>query len=135
MCTFPMEENKRLSTRSGYCQRCACVVCMTSAISWPNCVLRVARISTSFPPIQHRGRTHQFEPAGSTQEERVLLLGGVIFLLEAGFLQTVEDDDGLREVVAGFHPSLLVKKRVAELMKVIHNTSKENLTNRRGKTR
>ena len=39
-----MEENKRLSTRSGYCQRCACVVCMTSAISWPNCVFAVARI-------------------------------------------------------------------------------------------
>ena len=31
-----MEENKRYSTRSGYCQRCACVVCMTSAIYWPN---------------------------------------------------------------------------------------------------
>ena len=29
---------------SGYCQRCACVVCMTSASSWPNCVSRVARI-------------------------------------------------------------------------------------------
>ena len=39
-----MEENKRLSTRSGYYQRCACVVCMTSAISWPNCIFAVARI-------------------------------------------------------------------------------------------
>ena len=29
---------------SGYCQHCACVVCMTSASSWPNCVSRVARI-------------------------------------------------------------------------------------------
>ena len=29
---------------SGYCQRCACMVCMTSASSWPNCVSRVARI-------------------------------------------------------------------------------------------
>ena len=28
----------------GYCQRCACVVCMTSASCWPNCVSRVARI-------------------------------------------------------------------------------------------
>ena len=44
LCTFSMEENKRLLTRSGYCQRCACVVCMTSAISWPNCVFAVARI-------------------------------------------------------------------------------------------
>ena len=31
----------------GYCQRCACVVCMTSASSWPNCVSRVARIGGS----------------------------------------------------------------------------------------
>ena len=30
---------------SGYCQCCACVVCMTSASSWPNCVSRVARIT------------------------------------------------------------------------------------------
>ena len=29
---------------AGYCQRCACVVCMTSASSWPNCISRVARI-------------------------------------------------------------------------------------------
>ena len=36
--TFSMEENKHLSKLSGYCQGCACVVCMTSAISWPNCV-------------------------------------------------------------------------------------------------
>ena len=49
--TFSMEENKHLLTQSGYCQRClkACVVCMTSAISWPNCVrLRVARIDIPF---------------------------------------------------------------------------------------
>ena len=44
MCTFSMEENKRLSKWSGYCQRCACMVCMTSAISWPNCVFSVVRI-------------------------------------------------------------------------------------------
>ena len=31
---------------SGYCQRCACVVCMTSTSSWPNCVSRVARIGS-----------------------------------------------------------------------------------------
>ena len=42
LCTFWVEENKRLSTRSGYCQRCTCVVCMTSAISWPNRVFVVA---------------------------------------------------------------------------------------------
>ena len=48
LCTFSMEENKRLSTRSGYCQRCACMVCMTSTISWPNCVLAIARIVYSF---------------------------------------------------------------------------------------
>ena len=47
LCTHSMEENKRLSTRSGYWQCCACVVCMTSAISWPNCVFAVARISGS----------------------------------------------------------------------------------------
>ena len=33
-----------LDDTSGYCQRCACVVCMTSASCWPNCVSRVARI-------------------------------------------------------------------------------------------
>ena len=33
LCTFWMEEKKRLSTRSGYCQHCVCVVCMTSASS------------------------------------------------------------------------------------------------------
>ena len=40
-----MEENKRLSTRSGYCQGCACVICMTSPISWPNCVFAVGSIN------------------------------------------------------------------------------------------
>ena len=40
-----MEENKRLSTQSEYCPRCACVGCMTSAISWPNGVITVARIA------------------------------------------------------------------------------------------
>ena len=43
---FQWKKTKRLSTRSGYCQRCACAVCMTSAISWPNCVFAVARIET-----------------------------------------------------------------------------------------
>ena len=42
-CTFSMEENKCLSTRSGYCQCCACVVCMTNAIFWPNCIFAIAR--------------------------------------------------------------------------------------------
>ena len=40
-----MEENKRLSKRSGYCQGCACVDCMTSAISLPNCVFAVGSIA------------------------------------------------------------------------------------------
>ena len=46
-----MEENKRLSTRSGYCQLCTCVVSMTSAISWPNCVFAVARINFAWYAI------------------------------------------------------------------------------------
>ena len=52
-----MEENKRLSTRSGYCQGCACVVCMTSAISWPNCVFAVGSIMhTHFPSVDYNVR-------------------------------------------------------------------------------
>ena len=47
------------STRSGYCQRCACVVCMTNAISWPNCVFAVAKIQNEVHCLKKDNHFHE----------------------------------------------------------------------------
>ena len=70
--------NGRIQTQvdtSGYCQRCACVVCMTSASSWPNCVSRVARIQPScIAPL----------PAAA---KMMMKYGFLIFLCQNRYLQ------------------------------------------------